>query len=87
MTRKTADQFDPELLDIFDDYVHGAIDRRGFLERAAKFAVGGLTAAALLEALAPDYALANQVDESDPRIDGQTWLPLDRLFVNRAFPI
>ena len=72
MTRKTADQFDPELLDIFDDYVHGAIDRRGFLERAAKFAVGGLTAAALLEALAPDYALANQVDESDPRIDGQT---------------
>jgi len=72
MTRKTADQFDPELLDIFDDYVHGAIDRRGFLERAAKFAVGGLTAAALLEALAPDYALANQVDEGDPRIKGET---------------
>ncbi len=71
MTRKTADQFDQELLDIFDEYVHGAIDRRAFLDRAAKFAVGGLTAAALLEALAPDYALANQVDESDPRIKGE----------------
>ncbi|MBT6094637.1 MAG: dienelactone hydrolase family protein [Rhodospirillaceae bacterium] len=71
MTRQTADQFDQELLDIYDEYVHGEIDRRGFLTKAAKFAVGGLTAATLLDTLSPDYALAKQVDETDSRIKGE----------------
>ena len=44
MKRKTANDFDQELLNLFDEYVHGGVDRRGFIERAAKFAVGGVTA-------------------------------------------
>lgn len=72
MTRKTADEFDQELLDIYDHYAHGLIDRRKFLDRAAKFAVGGLSAAALLETLSPDYALANQVADDDKRIRAET---------------
>ncbi len=72
MDRKTAGDFDQELLDIYDHYVHGLLDRREFLDRAAKFAVGGLTAAALLETLSPNYALANQVDEDDARIKAET---------------
>ena len=72
MDRKTAGDFDQELLDIYDHYVHGLLDRREFLDRAAKFAVGGLTAAALLETLSPNYALADQVDENDSRIRGET---------------
>ncbi len=72
MDRKTAGDFDQELLDIYDHYAHGLIDRRQFFDRAAKFAVGGLTAAALLETLSPNYALANQVDENDSRIKAET---------------
>ena len=72
MDRKTAGDFDQELLDIYDRYAHGLIGRREFLDRAAKFAVGGLTAATLLETLSPNYALANQVDENDPRIRAET---------------
>ncbi len=68
MERKKATDFPPEVLDLFDRYVHGSIDRREFLARAARFAVGGLTAAALLESLAPDYALAQQVKPDDPRV-------------------
>lgn len=68
MNRRTAQEFDQELLDIYDYYVHGQIDRRGFLERAAKFAVGGLTAAALLEMLSPQYVFAAQVPKEDSRI-------------------
>lgn len=56
--RPTAADFDQELLILFDAYVHGDIDRRGFLERARRFAVGGLTAAGLLAALSPDFARA-----------------------------
>jgi carboxymethylenebutenolidase len=56
------------VLRLFDQYVHGGIDRRGFLDRAAKFAVGGTTAAALLEALSPKFAQAQQVPPADPRI-------------------
>lgn len=70
MERKVASDFDQELLDIFDEYVHGIIERRDFLTRAGKFAVGGLTAAGLLDMLQPDYALAKQIDENDPRIKG-----------------
>ena len=68
MVRKQASDFDQELLNLFDKLVHGDIDRRQFLDRAAKFAVGGVTAAGLLEALSPQYALAQQVAPDDPRI-------------------
>jgi len=68
MTRLTARDFDQELLDLYDGYAHGLIGRREFLERAAKFAVGGLTAAALLESLSPRYALAQQVAPDDAAI-------------------
>ena len=61
MERKTAKDFDQELLDLFDQYVHGGIDRRGFLDRAGKFAVGGVTAGMLLDALSPRFAEAQQV--------------------------
>ncbi len=68
MTRKTAADFDQELLDLYDYYVHGRLDRREFLDRAGKFAVGGLTAATLLGMLNPQYALAVQVPPDDTRI-------------------
>jgi len=68
MERQTAADFDQELLDIYDEYVHGQTDRRGFINRAAKFAVGGMTAAALLDNLKPNYALADQVGKEDERI-------------------
>ncbi|MDO8279421.1 MAG: dienelactone hydrolase family protein [Burkholderiaceae bacterium] len=68
MRRMTAQDFDQELLILFDAYVHGTIDRRGFLERAQKFAVGGMTAGALLAALSPNFALGQQVAKDDRRI-------------------
>ena len=68
MERKTAQEFDQELLYLYDYYVHGQIDRRTFLERAAKFAVGGLTAVALLEMLNPNYAFAAEVPKDDKRV-------------------
>jgi len=68
MPRKTAQDFDQELLILFDAYVHGVVDRRGFLEKAQKFAVGGMTAVGLLAALSPDFASAQQVAKDDKRI-------------------
>ena len=68
MVRKQAGDFDQGLLNLFDKLVHGDIDRRQFLDRAAKYAVGGMTAAGLLETLSPQYALAQQVAPDDPRI-------------------
>ena len=68
MERKTAHDFDQELLILFDAYVHGALDRRGFLDKAAKYAVGGVTAAMLLEQLSPKFAEAQVVKAEDPRI-------------------
>ncbi|HWP57932.1 MAG TPA: dienelactone hydrolase family protein [Candidatus Acidoferrales bacterium] len=68
MQRKKASDFDPELLGLFDAYVHGGISRREFLDGAAKFAVGGLTVGALWEMLRPNYALAQQVPRDDKRI-------------------
>jgi len=68
MERKKASDFPPEVLKLFDGYVHGAISRRDFLDRAAKFAVGGFTAAAMLESLRPNYAFAEQVPKDDSRI-------------------
>ena len=68
MDRKSAGDFDQELLNLFDKYVHGDIDRRGFLDRAGKFAVGGMTAAALLDVLTPRFAEAQQVQPTDKRL-------------------
>ena len=68
MQRKTAADYDQELLDIFNDYIHGGIDRRAFLERAQKFAVGGMTASMLLASLSPNYAAAQVVPKDDKRI-------------------
>lgn len=67
-SRPTAHDFDQELLNLYDRYAHGLLDRRTFLDRAGKFAVGGLTAVAILEALSPKYAFAAQVPAGDPRV-------------------
>lgn len=68
MTRLTAADFDQELLILFDAYVHGDLDRRGFLDRAGKFAVGGMTAVGLLAALSPNFAAAQMVPKDDARL-------------------
>jgi carboxymethylenebutenolidase len=68
MERRKASDFPPDVLRLFDGYIHGNIDRRAFLDRAAKYAVGGFSAAAMLEALTPNYALAQQVAKDDSRI-------------------
>lgn len=68
MERKKASDFPQELLNLFDKYVHGDIERRDFLEGAKRFAVGGVTVAALFESLRPNYAWAQQVPKDDPRI-------------------
>jgi carboxymethylenebutenolidase len=68
MNRKKASDFDQELLNLYDQYAHDLISRREFFDRATKFAVGGITAATLIESLLPNYALAKQVDAKDPRI-------------------
>jgi carboxymethylenebutenolidase len=68
MERMKASDFPPEVLKIFDGYVHGRISRRQFLDDAGKYAVGGFTAAAMLEALRPNYAWAQQVAKDDKRI-------------------
>ncbi len=71
MQRMTASDFPQEVLNLFDRYVHGGIDRRQFLDRASKYAVGGMTAAAMLEALKPNFALGQQVAPTDSRIKGE----------------
>src|SRR4029079_16221155 len=68
MERKKASDFPQELLDEFHLYVHGDIDRRTFLDRARKFAIGGLTVAGIFEALKPNYAWAQQIPKDDKRI-------------------
>ena len=68
MERMKASEFPQELLDLFHEYVHGDINRRAFMERAGKFAVGGLTTAAIFEALKPNYAWAQQVPKDDKRL-------------------
>jgi carboxymethylenebutenolidase len=72
MERKKASDFPQELLNLFDGYVHGGISRRQFLDGAQKFAVGGVTAAALLRMLKPNYAWAIQVPPEDKRIRAET---------------
>jgi carboxymethylenebutenolidase len=66
--RKKASDYPQELLDLFHEYQHGDITRRDFFERAAKFAVGGLTVTGIWESLRPHYAWAEQVAKDDPRI-------------------
>ncbi len=68
MTRLTAKDFDPKLLELYDFYAHGMITKRQFLDGAAKFAVGGITAVGILGLMAPNYALAEQVSFNDPDI-------------------
>jgi len=68
MERKKASDFPPEVLKLFDGYIHGMLSRRDFLDRAAKFAASGFTAAAMLESLRPNYAWAQQIAKDDPRL-------------------
>src|SRR5882724_7740745 len=68
MERKVASDYPQELLDLFHEYQHGDIDRRTFINRAGKFAIGGVTVAAILEGLTPNYAWAQQVPPDDKRI-------------------
>ena len=58
-----------EVFDLFDHYVHGKISRREFMERVSQYAVGGLTVAAIIDYLSPNYAVAQQVRAGDPRLD------------------
>lgn len=71
MTRMTAKDFSPELLELYDFYAHGKITKREFLEKAQRFAVGGLTAAAILGMMGPNYALAQQVAADDGDITAE----------------
>jgi len=71
MPRQSAQDFQPEVLKLFDEYVHGVISRRGFLDGVARFAVGSMTAAGLLSALAPRFAEARQVEPDDARIKAE----------------
>ena len=73
MSRLTAKDFAPELLELYDFYAHGMITKREFLDRAGKYAVGGLTAAAILGAMSPNYAMAEQVSFNDPDIQAR-WI-------------
>lgn len=70
-TRMTAKDFSPELLELYDFYAHGRITKREFLDRAGRYAVGGLTAVAILGMMGPNYALAEQVSFNDPDIIGE----------------
>jgi carboxymethylenebutenolidase len=67
-SRKTAADFHPYILEIFDGYVHGKLTKREFISEAGKFAAAGVTGAMILAQLAPDYALAQQVKPNDPAI-------------------
>ena len=71
MERKTAGDFDPDVLILFDAYVHGAIDWRGFLHKASRYAAGGMTAAMMLDALNPRFAEAQQVAKDDARLKAE----------------
>ena len=71
--RLTAKDFAPELLELYDFYAHGIITKRQFLDRAGKFAIGGLTAATILSMVGPNYAMAEQVSFTDPDIKAE-WI-------------
>jgi carboxymethylenebutenolidase len=71
MERKKASEYPQELLNLFDRYVHGDIDRRAFLDGAKKYATGGVTAAAIFESLRPNYAWAQQIPKDDSRVKAE----------------
>ena len=70
--RLTAQDFDQNLLILFDAYVHGGLDRRGFLNQAQRFAKAGVTAAGLLAALSPNFAAGQQVPKDDARLKAES---------------
>lgn len=70
--RKKASDFDPRILEIFDGYVHGKYSKREFIREAGRYAAAGVTGAALLAQLQPNYALAQQVAPDDPAIETET---------------
>jgi carboxymethylenebutenolidase len=72
MERKQPSQFDQQVLDLYDDYAHGRVDRRDYIKRLGALAVGGVTVDALLASLTPNYAWAQQVKPDDPRIKTET---------------
>lgn len=72
MNRRSASDFDQEVLDLYDDYAHGRLDRREYIKRLGAFAVGGLTVQGLLESLSPNYSWAQEVAADDPRITTDT---------------
>ena len=72
MNRKQASEFDQDVLDLYDDYAHGRLDRREYMKRLAAFAVGGLSVEALMNSLSPNYAWAEQIKPDDPRIKTET---------------
>jgi carboxymethylenebutenolidase len=74
--RLTAQDFDQELLILFDAYVHGDVDRRGFLDKAQRYAKAGMTAAGLLAALSPEFAMGQQVKADDARLKTE-WITVD----------
>src|ERR1043166_2192001 len=71
MQRMKASDFPQEVLNLFDRYVHGGIDRRQFIEKASKYAVTGMTAAAMLEALRPNFVLGEVIPANDARVKGE----------------
>ena len=71
MPRLTASDFDPAVMQLFDHYVHGRIDRRAFLDGASRYATAGVTAAMLLEALNPKFASAQMIKPDDGRLDAR----------------
>lgn len=71
MSREKASDFDQRLLDLYDDFAHGRIGRRDFMQRAAAFAAAGVTVEALLSRLSPNYAYAQQVPKDDSRIEAE----------------
>lgn len=74
MERKTADDYPQELLDLFHEYQHGEMDRRDFLGSIGKFAVGGLTVAAIFQSLTPNFAWAQTIkpDDKDIKVGYET---------------
>jgi len=70
MKRLTAKDFHPEILELYDFYAHGKINKRQFLVSAKKYAIGGMTALTLFNMLQPDYSYAEQVSFNDPEIEG-----------------
>lgn len=73
MNRKNVSDFDPKVLQIYDQYVHSSMSRRDFIDRVSSVVVGGISALTIVESLLPDYALASQVAPDDKRIIAQYW--------------